>query len=91
MFRKIKSDDIKTVIFFFNKKKIYAFEGETIASALLRSGVKSFRVDNKNKFRGPYCMLGSCFECLVNIDDSESQQACQILVRRNLKVKQHEL
>ena len=89
MFRKIKKQEEKTISFYFENEKIKAYEGETIASALLRSGIISFRKDLDKKPRGPFCMMGTCFECLVNVDNFESQQACQLLVKQNISVKIH--
>ena len=89
MFRKIKKQEEKKISFYFENEKINAYEGETIASALLRSGIVSFRKDLDKKPRGPFCMMGTCFECLVNVDNFESQQACQFLVKQNISVKIH--
>ncbi|NKB63567.1 MAG: hypothetical protein GKR95_16110 [Gammaproteobacteria bacterium] len=36
--------------------------------------------------RGPYCMMGVCFECLVEIDGKRNQQACQIEVQPGMSV-----
>lgn len=37
--------------------------------------------------RAPYCLMGVCFECLVEIDGVPNQQACMIPVRADMKVK----
>jgi predicted molibdopterin-dependent oxidoreductase YjgC len=36
--------------------------------------------------RAPYCMMGACFDCLVEIDGIPNQQACQTLVREGMRV-----
>jgi len=89
MFRELKDEQKKEVVFFFEGKKLTAFDGETIASALLRSGEIFFREAKKNNFRGPYCMIGICFECLVDVDQMQSLQSCQVIVKNNMKVKRH--
>ena len=89
MFRELKDEQKKEVIFFFEGKKLTAFDGETIASALLRSGEIFFREAKKNNFRGPYCMIGICFECLVDVDQMQSLQSCQVIVKNNMQVKRH--
>jgi len=89
MFRELKDEQKKEVVFFFEGKKLTAFDGETIASALLRSGEIFFREAKKNNFRGPYCMIGICFECLVDVDQMQSLQSCQVIVKNNMQVKRH--
>ncbi len=37
--------------------------------------------------RAPYCMIGSCFECLVEIDGLGQRQACLTAVREGLRVR----
>ena len=89
MFRELKDGQKKEVVFFFEGKKLTAFDGETIASALLRSGEIFFRETKNNNFRGPYCMIGICFECLVDVDQMQSLQSCQVIVKNNMQVKRH--
>ena len=89
MFRELKEGSKKEVVFFFEGKKLSAFDGETLASALLRSGEIFFRESKNNNFRGPYCMIGICFECLVDVDQMQSLQSCQVIVENNMQVKRH--
>ena len=89
MFRKLKDSRKKEIVFFFEGKKLTAFDGETIASALLSSGEIFFRESKINNYRGPYCMIGICFECLVDVDQMQSLQACQVIVKNNMQVKRH--
>ena len=89
MFRELKEGSKKEVVFFFEGKKLSAFDGETLASALLRSGEIFFRDSKNYNFRGPYCMIGICFECLVDVDQMQSLQSCQVIVKTNMQVKRH--
>jgi predicted molibdopterin-dependent oxidoreductase YjgC len=66
---------------------ITAFDGDNLAAALLRAGKVKFRTAEKNDPRGPYCMMGVCFECLVEIDGRSNQQACQITVRDGMIIQ----
>ncbi len=36
--------------------------------------------------RGPYCMMGVCFECLMEIDGVPNQQACLIPVAAGMRI-----
>jgi predicted molibdopterin-dependent oxidoreductase YjgC len=56
---------------------IEAFEGESVASALLSAGITTLRLSHKHAApRGLYCGMGVCYECLVTIDDVHAQRAC---------------
>ena len=52
-----------------------------VAAALLLCGYRSCRnTPVSNTLRAPYCMMGVCFECLVEIDGLPNQQACLTMV-----------
>ena len=72
------------------------FEGEplsvpagiSVAAALLASGVKTFRSSVVGGGpRAPYCMMGVCFECLVEIDGTPARQSCLIPVREGMAIR----
>lgn len=54
---------------------VLAFPGETIAAAMLVAGVDRFRTDASGRARAPFCHMGTCFECVVDVD-GERQRAC---------------
>ena len=37
--------------------------------------------------RAPLCMMGACFECLVEVDGVRNQRACQVEVRSGMQVR----
>lgn len=41
----------------------------------------------KHDGRGPYCHMGVCYECLMEIDGVPNQQSCLIPVREGMSVK----
>ena len=53
--------------------EISAYEGESVAAALLAAGILDFRRDSNGKPRAPFCNMGSCFECLVYIETSDEE------------------
>jgi D-hydroxyproline dehydrogenase subunit gamma len=56
-------------------------EGENLAAALLAAGVIPFRhTPVSGAPRNPYCMMGACFDCLVEID-GVTRQACMMEVK----------
>lgn len=63
-------------------------EGETVAAALLAHTDGATRTTPvTGAGRAPYCMMGVCFECLVEIDGVPNRQACMIQVRDGMRVK----
>ena len=53
--------------------EISAYEGESVAAALLAAGILDFRRDGNGKPRAPFCNMGSCFECLVYIQTPDGE------------------
>ncbi len=66
---------------------VQAFEGETIATALLASGRRVFRHTPDGHPRGLYCGMGICFDCAVEVDGESSVRSCITLVRPGMKVR----
>lgn len=62
--------------------------GVSLAAALLASGVRSTRTTPVGgRPRAPYCLMGVCFECLVEVDGVPNCQACMITVRDGMRVR----
>ena len=60
----------------------------SVAAALLAAGVARFRnTPVGNEPRAPYCMMGVCFECLVDIDGEPNRQACMTPVQDGMQVR----
>jgi len=61
-------------------------DGANLAAALLAAGVGVFRTTPVSGApRGPFCMMGACFDCLVEIDGIV-RQACMIEVSEGLQI-----
>ena len=63
-------------------------EGEILAAVLLRQPNPLFRkhpVDGSP--RTAFCMMGVCFECLVEVNGVANQQACLIKVEEGMQVR----
>ncbi|MGX9353139.1 (2Fe-2S)-binding protein [Shimia sp. W99] len=61
-------------------------EGANLAAALMAAGVKVFRqTPVSGAPRGPFCMMGACFDCLVEIDGT-TKQACMTVVTDGLEI-----
>lgn len=65
--------------------------GISVAAAVLsvRDGAtRSTPVSGEG--RAPYCMMGVCFECLMDIDDVPNRQACMVIVSDGMVINPQE-
>ena len=68
--------------------RVAAREGESVAAALLASGRLATRTTPvSGAARGPWCLMGACFDCLCIIDGEPSRQACLVAVRDGMTVE----
>ena len=63
--------------------------GMNVAAALLGIGEIIFRISpSSHKPCSPHCLMGVCFECLMEIDGIE-RQACMTEVREGMMINRH--
>ena len=66
---------------------VIALEGETVAAAVMYAGLRPTRTTPvSGSGRAPYCMMGVCFECLMNIDGKPNTQACMTEVHKGMVI-----
>jgi len=71
----------------FEGRTITAREGDSVAAALLANGIHvTRRTPVSGASRGPFCMMGACFECLAVVDGRGSVQTCMTAVREGMRV-----
>lgn len=69
-----------------NGQELRLPRGMTLAAALLAAGVMPFRqTPVSGAPRGLFCMMGTCYDCLVEIG-GETRQACMIEVTEGLDI-----
>lgn len=78
------------VTIFFEGAPVTVEAGISVAAAVLWAGAESTRKTHKHDERAPYCHMGVCYECLMEIDGVPNQQACLIPVREGLRVKRQD-
>lgn len=76
--------------FEFDGEPIEAFEGETVASALLAANVPAFGVTREGEPRRPLCNMGTCFDCAVTIDGRRFERACLVDACDGMTVERNE-
>lgn len=58
--------------------------GTNLAAALLGAGITTFRATPVSGVpRGPFCMMGACFDCLLEVE-GVTRQACMMQVSAGL-------
>jgi predicted molibdopterin-dependent oxidoreductase YjgC len=66
---------------------VVAYEGESIAAALLASGHRVTRWTARlEEPRGYFCGMGVCQDCLVTVDDAPNVRACMTPVCDGMRV-----
>jgi predicted molibdopterin-dependent oxidoreductase YjgC len=62
--------------------------GDSVASAILACGKTVFRENIVSKSpRGPFCMMGACFECMVEVDGIPNRQACLMTLSSGMNIR----
>ena len=95
MFRIKKSSDLlpavqrgKPVNIKVDGKPIEAYQGETVAAAMMAAGIRTFNKSHKHKQpRSLYCGMGVCYECLVRINGVHAQRACVTYVEEGMVIE----
>ena len=86
--RRLSDDHREPVPMTFEGEVLLARHGDTVAAALLAGNHWQFRTTTVSETpRGPFCMMGVCFECLVEIDGVANCQACMTEVRDGMAIK----
>ena len=79
MFKRLDNDP-NPVTITVDGESICVSSSDTVAAALLTVGGEP---------RAPYCLMGVCHDCLVEIDGRLNQQACLTPVRSGMMVRRH--
>jgi D-hydroxyproline dehydrogenase subunit gamma len=89
MFRRVHAPRAPITVF-VDDKVVSAETGDTVAAVLLSAGVLRLRRSAiSSAVRAPYCLMGVCFECLVEIDGVPERQACLVPVQEGMHVRTH--
>jgi len=64
----------------------------SVAAAMLMTGKDAFSTRPVHgSARAPYCMMGVCFECLVDIDGRTAQRACMTTVSAEMRISRRDV
>ncbi len=88
MFRRLPDAAQDMVRFTIDGRAATARRGDSVAVALLAAGIEACRTTpGRGSPRGPYCLMGVCFDCLVTIDGIGSRQGCLVPVAEGMRVE----
>lgn len=87
-FNRLPSRDEALVTVYVENQPVQMRAHDSAAAAVLAAGLTPSRTTPANGSpRAPYCLMGVCFECLLEIDGIASQQGCMIAVREGMKIR----
>lgn len=77
-----------TLTIWWSGRELAARLGDSVAVALLAAGVTTTRTTSVSGApRGPFCLMGACFECLAVVDGRANVQTCLVGVREGMRVE----
>ena len=86
--RNAQLDENSEVIEFgFEGRAFKARQGESLLAALVASGELRLRLTEDGQFRGPFCGMGVCQECLLEVNGRNSRRACMTKVAAGMSLR----
>ncbi|MDN3496695.1 (2Fe-2S)-binding protein [Planococcus sp. APC 4015] len=67
-----------------------AYEGESVAAAVMADRGLGLRVTDRGDRRGFYCGMGVCFDCVMVIDGVPQTRTCVTWVREGMTIEHQE-
>ena len=87
MFR-LRPDARATVRVSVDGREVAVPDGASAAAAVFAAGLPAIReTPVTGAKRLPYCMMGVCFDCLMEIDGVSNRQACLVPVAEGMRVR----
>lgn len=75
---------------FVNGRPVEAYEGESVLTALIAADVLVTSRDSFGRLRTPFCNMGVCFDCMVEVVEGENVcsrvRACLTPVSAGLRI-----
>lgn len=88
MFRLIDNSTTELVDIEFDGTAVTVPAGISLAAVVFYlDAIPARRTPLSASPRAPFCMMGVCFECLLEIDGIGNQRACQIEVKAGMQVR----
>jgi len=87
-----RRQDKETVTVYFEDTAHEVPEEISVAAAVLGHFNSNHTCVNSStdEKRGPHCLMGVCFDCMVEIDGIPNQQGCLVTVRDGMRIERQE-
>ena len=77
----------KTVTIILDGRSEKVSKEVSVAAAVLGTGEMQIRrTPVTGEPRSPFCLMGVCYECLMEIDGEKDRQSCQVEVKEGMKI-----
>jgi len=87
MFKLISTQQAGSLTIYIDGQPCQVPAGISVAAGiLLNNALPSRTTAVSGAPRAPFCMMGVCFDCLMEIDGQANQRACQITVAEGMRV-----
>ncbi len=91
MFKQLDNARVETVCLTLDGEKLEVPGNIPVAAAMLLTGNNTLRTTPVSSSpRAPFCMMGVCFDCLMDIDGKPNQRACMVTVREGMQLKRQQ-
>jgi predicted molibdopterin-dependent oxidoreductase YjgC len=88
MFRRLSETAGAQIPFTFDGRPLSGRHGDTVAAALIGANVAVCRLTSiSSTSRGPFCLMGVCFDCLVSIDGATNRQGCLVPLEAGMRIE----
>jgi hypothetical protein len=88
MFRRRPDVDPATIAVIVEGRTALVSPGASAAAAVLAAWFRHIReTPVEGRERGPYCMMGICFDCLAQIDGVPNRQSCMVEARPGMCIR----
>ena len=87
MFKQLPDGAGRRVTVSIDGREVSVAAGVSVAAAVLEHCAGPTRTTPVSGGpRAPYCMMGACFECLMQIDGVPNRQACMVAVADGMHI-----
>jgi predicted molibdopterin-dependent oxidoreductase YjgC len=88
MFHRLQAQSGEVVTVNVEGNDVQVPAGDTVAAVVLAMDLLPTRTTAVSGApRAPLCMMGVCFECLMEIDGIANRQACQVQVTEGMRIR----
>ena len=88
MFKRLEEPTTDSVTVDIEGVAVSVPAGQSVAAAVLAHGLMPTRnTAVSGKPRAPFCMMGVCFDCVMEIDGKPNRQACMVTVAEGMRIR----